>query len=210
MNMITARVSTVAMVCVLASAAAGAAQDQPQSVKQLLESGRYQEAVERTAAEPGSAPEDTYLAAQAYQKMNNADGARQALAQLAERGDEDPWSLIARSERARLDQNLDEALSLAQAAVAQSAPPPASAYALYQLGLVQSQRQDMAGAAESFEKATAIDPAFAYAHYYAGMANSSLNRIDRVAQHFETFLKLAPEAPERAAVESIMRTVRGR
>src|SRR5690606_14452918 len=104
----------------------------------------------------------------------------------------------------------DEALSLAQAAVAQSAPPPASAYALYQLGLVQSQRQDMAGAAESFEKATAIDPAFAYAHYYAGMANSSLNRIDRVAQHFETFLKLAPEAPERAAVESIMRTVRGR
>jgi hypothetical protein len=31
-----------------------------------------------------------------------------------------------------------------------------------------------------------------------------------MATHFEAFLKLAPNAPERAEVESIMRTVRGR
>jgi hypothetical protein len=35
-------------------------------------------------------------------------------------------------------------------------------------------------------------------------------RVDRMATYFENFLKLAPNAPERPAVESIMRTVRGR
>jgi hypothetical protein len=35
-------------------------------------------------------------------------------------------------------------------------------------------------------------------------------RIDRMAVYFENFLKLAPNAPEKPAVESIMRTVRGR
>lgn len=155
-------------------------------------------------------PENTYIVAQTYLKLQNGEAAKVTLAKLIERGANDPWALVARSERARIDQNMDEALSVAQAVVGQSAPGPVSAYALYQLGLVQSQGKDMQGAAESFEKATAIEPAFAYAHYYAGMAYSALHRVDRVASHFEIFLKLAPQAPERGAVESIMRTVRGR
>jgi hypothetical protein len=36
------------------------------------------------------------------------------------------------------------------------------------------------------------------------------NRPDLMASRFETFLKLAPDAPERAEVTQIMRTVRGR
>jgi len=31
-----------------------------------------------------------------------------------------------------------------------------------------------------------------------------------MAQHFDTFLKLAPQAPERPEVQSIMRTLGGR
>jgi hypothetical protein len=31
-----------------------------------------------------------------------------------------------------------------------------------------------------------------------------------MANHFETFIRLAPNAPERPEVESILRTVRGR
>jgi tetratricopeptide (TPR) repeat protein len=184
-------------------------QDSP-TIKQLYESGRYQDVVNRLNADPGSmAPEDRYVLAQTHLKAQNGEAAKQALAPLLDRGENDPWARIARSERARIDQNLDQALSAAQEAVAQGPPMPAAAYAHFQLGLVQSQRQDMAGAADSFSKAAALDPGFAYAHYYAGMAFSSLKRLDRVAFHFEQFLKLAPSAPERGAVESIMRTLRG-
>ncbi|MGE0702546.1 MAG: tetratricopeptide repeat protein [Vicinamibacterales bacterium] len=203
---ISSVLSTVLLVA--AARTAETWQDTPPPIKALFESGLYQDVVDRSQGEP--APEDLYLIAQAYLKQQNGDAAKQTLNRLAERGENDPWALVARSEHARIDQNMDEALSLAQAAVGQAPPPPVSTYAFYQRGLVQSQRQDMAGAAESFENAASIDPTFAYAHYYAGMANSQLQRIDRVASHFETFLKLAPEAPERAAVESIMRTVRGR
>mgnify|MGYP003346377957 CR=1 FL=1 len=47
-------------------------------------------------------------------------------------------------------------------------------------------------------------------HYYGGLAHYRANRPDRMAIHFEQFLKAAPEAPERAEVTEIMRTVRGR
>jgi hypothetical protein len=50
----------------------------------------------------------------------------------------------------------------------------------------------------------------AYAHYEAGMAYYKAKRVDRMAVYFENFLRLAPNAPERSAVQSIMRTVRGR
>ena len=50
----------------------------------------------------------------------------------------------------------------------------------------------------------------AYAHYYAGLSYYQAERIDLMAAFFESFLKLAPDAPERAQVESIMRTIRGR
>jgi hypothetical protein len=50
----------------------------------------------------------------------------------------------------------------------------------------------------------------AYAHYEAGMAFYKIKRIDRMAVYFENFLRVAPDAPESAAVQSIMRTVRGK
>ena len=50
----------------------------------------------------------------------------------------------------------------------------------------------------------------AYAHYEAGMAYYKAKRVDKMAVYFENFLKLAPAAPERPAVLSIMKTVRGK
>jgi tetratricopeptide (TPR) repeat protein len=78
----------------------------------------------------------------------------------------------------------------------------------YQYGLALSGAEQWAPAAAAFEKATTIDPAHAYAHYYAGLAYSKVRRVDLMARHFEYFLKLAPEAPERAAVTALMRSVR--
>jgi tetratricopeptide (TPR) repeat protein len=200
----------VAVLSLMLSAAARADSQDGPAIKQLFEAGKYQDVFNRAGEMDASlSPEDRYLVAQAHLRTQNGDAAKQALARL-EGGDADPWTLIARSERARIDGNLDEALSVAQAAVAQSPPMPAAAFAQYQLGLVMSQRQDMGAAADSFEKASGLDPGFAYALYYAGMAYSAMKRLDRVASHFEAFLKLAPEAPERSAVESVMRTIRGK
>jgi tetratricopeptide (TPR) repeat protein len=85
-----------------------------------------------------------------------------------------------------------------------------SAQAQYQLGVVESARSNPAQAAEAFAKAAELDPQMAYAHYEAGMAFYKNKRVDRMAVYFENFLRIAPDAPERAAVQSIMRTVRGR
>ena len=213
----TRRISLALAVTIVAATAVttAAAQEPPPPIKTLYESARYQEVIDR--AQGDVPPEDVYLAAQAYLKQQNIDGARGMLDRLTSRG-EDPWGFIGRSERARIDQNLDGAHSESQAAVDRTqpgpdgAPPPmpVALYARYQLGVVLAQRQDMENAANLFQQAISLDPSFAYAHYYAGMAASRLNRPDQVAGHFQTFLQLAPNAPERGPVESMMRTIQGR
>ena len=84
-----------------------------------------------------------------------------------------------------------------------------SAQARFQLGLVESARNNQQQAADAFAKAAELDPQMAYAHYEAGMAFYKAKKVDRMAVYFENFLKLAPNAPERPAVQSIMKTVRG-
>jgi hypothetical protein len=71
-------------------------------------------------------------------------------------------------------------------------------------------RREYGDAAAEFTKAAQLDPGFAAAHYYAGLANYREKRIDLMTRSFETFVRLAPNAPERPEVESILRTVRGR
>jgi regulator of sirC expression with transglutaminase-like and TPR domain len=65
-------------------------------------------------------------------------------------------------------------------------------------------------AAQAFERCVEADPRFAYAYYYAGLAYDRLNRADLMINRLEMFQRLAPEAPERPEVESILQTVRRR
>ena len=60
-----------------------------------------------------------------------------------------------------------------------------------------------------FGRSVEIKPDFAYGHYYAGLAYQKLRQTAKMSQHLETFLRLAPEAPERAAVAAVLRTLRG-
>jgi len=120
---------------------------------------------------------------------------------------DDAWQEVSKSAVALTDGDKDAALAAAQAAVAHNAR---LAEAQYQLGMVLDARGDNPGAAEAFARATEANPQMAYAHYYAGMNFYEAKRVDRMAVYFENFLKLAPNAPERPAVESIMRTIRGR
>jgi tetratricopeptide (TPR) repeat protein len=179
------------------------------SVQRGLESGQYDEAL-RLFAERRSAgtqtPDDIYVASQVLLKRNDRDRAKAELTALSERGDP-AWRLVADSARAGIDNDTERALTLAEQAVKEH---PGHFFAAYQLGLVKAQREDWNGAAAAFARASEINPSFAYARYNAGMAYSRIKRPDLTAAHFEAFLNLAPKAPERPAVESIMRTLRGR
>src|SRR5262249_5780498 len=152
-------------------------------------------------------PRMVYLLAQSQQKLGQRDEARQAYERLAARPDGDPWHDIGRSAVAQLANDAGGALAAADQAVEHDAN---IAEAQSQRGLAFSAQQDMANAAAAFEKATELDPNWADAHYYAGLAYSKVKRIDQMASHFNTFLRLAPQSPSRAEVQSIMRTLGGR
>ena len=177
-----------------------AAQDDP---RKLFESGKYQGVVERTAND--ESPGAQYLKGLAHLRLKQNDEAKEAFGRL-DRGD-DAWKAVGESAVALVDGNRDAALETARTAVDRN---QGLAEAQYQLGMVLEARGDRPGAADAFVKATQANPQMAYAHFYAAMNYYEAKRIDRMATYFENFLKLAPNAPERPAVESIMRTVRGR
>jgi tetratricopeptide (TPR) repeat protein len=177
-----------------------AAQDE---VRKLFEAGKYQEVVERTSND--SPPEARYLKALAHRKLDQNDQAKDAFRQLAEAGE--AWQAVGESGVALVDGNVDDGVNAARIAVERNAELP---QAQFQLGQALDAKGENAQAAEAFAKAAERAPQMAYAHYQAGMSFYKAKRVDKMAVYFENFLKLAPNAPERPAVQSIMRTVRGR
>ena len=178
-------------------------------VRQLYDAGRYQEAVraaDHVAAEPDKASRVQFLAAQSLAKLKDDDGARRGYVHLAE-SQEQPWGAIGKSAVQVMDNQLDEALASADQAVSQAG---SVAEAQYQRGMVLMMRRDYGEAANAFAKAVQLDPDFAAAYYNAGLANSRIKRLDLTGSNYEAFLKIAPNAPERPQVESILRTLRGR
>jgi tetratricopeptide (TPR) repeat protein len=191
---------TLVIATVLVVAAARAhAQDTP---RQLFEAGKYQAAIDKTGSD--ASPAALYLSGLSHLKLNQADAAKDAFRRI---GGDEAWQAVGRSAVALTDNDRDGALAAARSAVEKNAK---LAEAQYQLGLVLDAAGDHPAAAEAFVKATENNPQMAYAHYYAAMNYYEAKRIDRMAVYFEYFLKLAPNAPERPAVESIMRTVRGK
>jgi tetratricopeptide (TPR) repeat protein len=180
------------------------AQDAAQ-IQRLFEAGRFQQVV--ASSTPDSPPDVLYMTAQSQQKMGAADQAAQTFSLLAERPEGDPWRFIGLSGRQMVEGNVDAAVATARQAVATAPELPA---AHFQLGLALARQQQWPEAADVFEAAIQREPGNAYAHYYAGMMHYRANRIDLMAVHFEQFLKLAPEAPERPEVLSIMKTLRAR
>jgi len=195
----------IAMMLTIAVTAAG--QDPKPTPQKLFESGKYQEAIDSVRARPNAPQDQVYLRALAHRKLDQNDEAKQAFASLAGAAEGSAWKRIGNSGTALVEGNMDAALEAANKAVEADG---GSAPARYQLGLVESARNNQPQAAAAFAKAAELDPQMAYAHYEAGMAYYKAKRVDRMAVYFENFLKLAPAAPERPAVLSIMRTVRGR
>ena len=191
------------------------------TVQQWYEAGQDQQVIQ--AVVEGSEPAVVYLAALSYQRLKRTADAQRMFERLMARPPGDPWADIGRS-GSLLNTTVAEGTTVgapaapaatatteaAQAARAAVTRAPRLAQAHYQLGLVHGRRRDYASAVTAFEAAVTADPRFAYAHYYVGLSYYQVKRTDKMAGAFEYFLKLAPKAPERPQVQSIMRTLRGR
>jgi tetratricopeptide (TPR) repeat protein len=193
---------TALLVIALLTPAAVFAQD-PAQVQRLFEAGRFQQVVDATT--PASPPDALYLAAQSHQKLGGAERAAQTFGLLAQRPEADPWHFVGLSGRQLVEGNGEAAVASARRATSMAPDLPATHF---QLGLALARLQNWPEAASAFDAASDRQPNNAYAHYYGGMAHYRAKRVDRMAVHFEQFLKLAPEAPERPEVLSIMKTLR--
>ena len=184
------------------------AQEPPPTIQSLFESGQYGPLVERVQAEESPSPQDLYLAGQSARKLDPPDD-EQARNWLGRLGGEDTnaWTFVGRSAVATVNGDTGQAIADGRKAVELA---PTSFYARYQLGLAYAEAKDYRNGATTLEKAATMKPSFAYAQYYAGMEYYQLKRIDKMAVFFERFLTLAPNAPERPAIQSLMRSIRGR
>lgn len=183
------------------SASGSAVNAQKPEVQRLFQSGSYEQAVE--AAREGD-PASTYLAAQSLLKLERSDRANAEMTRLRA-SDNQSWRLIGESGEALIGNDAARAVDLARRAVEADGGNP---FAQYQLGLAASKANDWGTAVAAFTKAIELKPDFAYAHYYAALAYQRQRQLPKTAEHFDAFLRLAPDAPERAAVQAILRTIK--
>lgn len=195
-----------AIVALLALASPASAQDaSPQS---LYEAGQYDAVLARVDAERGGGQESlesTFMAAQAARRIGQNDRLVQEYERLAS-SPNPAWAALGRSGAALERGDLDQAQGAAGEAVGLE---PGLGFAHYQLGMVYARRNNHEAAGQTFAHAAELMPSFAYAHYYAGLSFQRVRNINRMATHFEQFAQLAPNAPERAQVLVVLRSVRG-
>jgi tetratricopeptide (TPR) repeat protein len=175
------------------------------SVQGLYESGRYQEVVNGVGAGDRSAQALWFAAQSSFRLGQRAEAASQ-FAQLPEAGGSAAWQVVSDLALALLRDDAGEIDRGRQTAAAFPGDP----FVQYELGLAHARRGDMAAAAEAFDRVTQADPRFAYGYYNGGLAYDRLNRTDLAITRLEMFVRLAPDAPERPEVASILQTVRAR
>ena len=174
---------------------------QKPEVQRLFQSGDYDEAVQ---AAQNADPASVYVAAQAMVKADQADRAREQFS-ILRASDNPAWQLVAQSGEALVGGDTGSAVTFARLATELGGDTP---FAFYQLGLAASTANDWGTATAAFSRAIELKPDFAYAHYYAALAYQRVRRLPRAGEHFDAFLRLAPDAPERQAVQAIMRTLK--
>jgi tetratricopeptide (TPR) repeat protein len=192
----------------VATLVVGSVGAEQQSAQSLLERGAFAEAVQRVQQERAAGNNDaaaSYVAGQAYLRMDQNQQAREEFARLSN-GDDEAWKAIGQSAIALIDGAMDEAVNEATRARDINGE---LGYASYQLGLVQLRRSDWDGAAQALDRATQLMPDFAYAFYNAGVAHQRARRFPEMADRFRRFLELAPEAPERKMVQTALNALRG-
>jgi tetratricopeptide (TPR) repeat protein len=175
------------------------------TIQALYESGEDREIVDRVknSAPTVATATDRWFAAQSQLRLGLRDEAINDLAALTQTDADPAVQVAARLAVGRLTN--DEA-TLGQARAAAAAFPE-SLFVQYELGLSYAVRNDFPSAARVFDVCIAAAPTFAYAYYQSALAYQHLDRPDIMANRFDRFVRLAPNAPERPEVESVLRTI---
>ncbi len=104
----------------------------------------------------------------------------------------------------RLDRHA-EAEAEAKAALEAEATQPVALAALGE-SLVKQEKYDEA--ADRMSAALGRDATLAYAYYWRGQAYQRKKQIARMVEDYQHFLKLAPDAPEAAAIKVLLAGLR--
>jgi tetratricopeptide (TPR) repeat protein len=177
------------------------------SIQSLYEAGRDADVIGQvTSAGASAAGGDMWFAAQSKLRVGQRAEALQDLMVLSDAAGDPGVQIAARLALARLN-NDSAALEQARADAAASGN---NVITQYELGLSYVAGSDFAAAAQAFDRCIDIAPAFAYAYYQAALAYERTGRPDLMANRFDRFVRLAPNAPERPQVDSVLRTVGGR
>src|SRR5215510_7724519 len=173
----------------------------PPPVQTLYESGQDSEVVSAVSS-GGAGAEGLWFAAHSDLRLGRRDEASTLLTRLVDTSPNEEFRVAAQLELAILSGDTG-AIDNARAAAAMFPNDP---FVQYELGAAHAVRNDFAAAAQAFDACGAAAPRFAYAYYQAGLAYEKVGRLDLTVVRFETFLRLAPGAPERPQVESILKT----
>jgi tetratricopeptide (TPR) repeat protein len=171
----------------------------------LYESGEDREIVNRVknSVATNVTGADRWFAAQSQLRLGLRNDAINDLTTLTQTGGDAAVQVAAQLAIARL---MNDEATLGQARAA-AAAYPGNLLVQYELGLSYAVRNDFASAARIFDACIATAPAFAYAYYQSALAYQHLDRPDLMANRFDRFVRLAPNAPERPEVESVLRTI---
>lgn len=175
------------------------------TIQALYESGEDREIVDRVKNSVPTAVTgpDRWFAAQSQLRLGLRSDAINDLTALTQTDADPAVQVAARLAIGRLT-NDEGTLSQARAA---AGAYPESLFVQYELGLSYAVRNDFASAARMFDACIATAPTFAYAYYQSALAYQHLDRPDIMANRFDRFVRLAPNAPERPQVESVLRTI---
>jgi len=167
------------------------AEEQPQAaVAPTAENEKLSKAVELNKAKKYTEAESEIRAALAAEPANPNAHLQLAIA-LFEQGKIDPAGT-----------------ELEQAAAVEQTGTPAEKADFHQYrGSYRARKAKWAEAAQDLEKAIQLDPKEPYNHYYIGVAYNNLKKPDKMVEHLQTFLKLAPDAPEAAKCKALLRAV---
>ena len=171
---------------------------------ELFKAGKYDEAAEKFRKVIERYPsqyEGYFNLGLSLIKKGEVESAIAALEKAAETNPQSVESLFALGECYFAKGESEKAQESFSKAIALN---PESPMAHYNLGLVFYKLGRNEEALAAFEKSIALKPENASAHYQAGLAAIRLQSFDKAMKSFQEFLRLEPNAPEAAAVKTMI------
>ena len=188
------------------------AQDLP-ALQKLFEAGKNNEVIAAIPADTSN-PSALFLLGQVSEKLRDRDTARTAYKKIASLLPEsDAWHFVGMSAAQLVDADISNERDwraaharLREWAETAAKMKPDLFEAQYQLGLAYVSIDYHDDATEAFNRAAKLNPTCAYCFYYGGHSQYLAQHYDKATPLFETFLKMAPDAPERTEVQRLMKT----